>query len=76
MDCCIYQITELANALSTLAQVAGRAGRGEDPGRVIIQTYTTEHPVIEAVQQHDYQTFIQDELEQREALNYPPYGRS
>lgn len=59
----------------TLTQVAGRAGRGEDPGRVIIQTYTPEHPVIEAVKTHDYQSFCDAELEQREALNYPPYGR-
>ncbi|AFZ56036.1 primosomal protein N' [Anabaena cylindrica FACHB-243] len=59
----------------TLTQVAGRAGRGEDPGRVIVQTYTPEHPVIAAVQKHDYHSFSNAELEQREALNYPPYGR-
>ncbi|MEA5593852.1 primosomal protein N' [Rivularia sp. UHCC 0363] len=68
-----YRASE--RAFQTLTQVAGRAGRGEDPGRVIIQTYTTEHQVIQAVQQHDYLSFIQDELAQREALNYPPYGR-
>jgi primosomal protein N' (replication factor Y) (superfamily II helicase) len=62
-------------ALQTLTQVAGRAGRGEEPGRVIVQTYTPEHPVIEAVQNHHYQSFIDIELEQRQALNYPPYGR-
>ncbi|MEC4819022.1 MAG: primosomal protein N', partial [Scytonema sp. PMC 1069.18] len=62
-------------AFQTLTQVAGRAGRGEDPGRVIVQTYTPEHSVIEAVKNHDYHCFIQTELEQREVLNYPPYGR-
>ncbi|MTJ10863.1 MULTISPECIES: primosomal protein N' [unclassified Anabaena] len=59
----------------TLTQVAGRAGRGEDPGRVIVQTYTPEHPVIEAVQKHDYQSFSDAELTERQTLNYPPYGR-
>ncbi|MFM5998301.1 MAG: primosomal protein N' [Dolichospermum sp.] len=59
----------------TLTQVAGRAGRGEDPGRVIIQTYTPEHSIIEAVQKHDYQSFAEEELKQRQTLNYPPYGR-
>ncbi|KAB8316443.1 primosomal protein N' [Tolypothrix campylonemoides VB511288] len=68
-----YRASE--RAFQTLTQVAGRAGRGEEPGRVIIQTYTPEHPVIEAVQNHNYQSFIDVELEQRQALNYPPYGR-
>ncbi|MBD2412189.1 primosomal protein N' [Nostoc calcicola FACHB-3891] len=68
-----YRASE--RAFQTLTQVAGRAGRGDDPGRVIVQTYTSEHAVIEAVRSHDYQSFSQAELEQRQALNYPPYGR-
>ncbi len=62
-------------AFQTLTQVAGRAGRGNDPGRVIVQTYSPEHPVIQSVRYHDYQGFIETELPQREALSYPPYGR-
>ncbi|MEW6498231.1 MAG: primosomal protein N', partial [Cyanobacteriota bacterium] len=61
-------------AFQTLTQVAGRAGRGDDPGRVIIQTYSPQHPVIQCVKGHDYESFSQAELEQRAALNYPPYG--
>ncbi|NET06614.1 MAG: primosomal protein N' [Symploca sp. SIO2B6] len=61
-------------AFQTLTQVAGRAGRGDDPGKVIIQTYSPQHPVIKAVQHHDYQSFAEAELAQRAELNYPPYG--
>lgn len=68
-----YRASE--RAFQTLTQVAGRAGRGDDPGKVIVQTYTPEHQVIEAVRHHDYQSFSDAELEQRQALNYPPYGR-
>ncbi|AFY44502.1 primosomal protein N' [Nostoc sp. PCC 7107] len=68
-----YRASE--RAFQTLTQVAGRAGRGDDPGRVIVQTYTPEHQVIEAVRTHDYQSFCQAELEQRQDLDYPPYGR-
>jgi primosomal protein N' (replication factor Y) len=59
----------------TLTQVAGRAGRGDEPGKVIVQTYSSEHPVIKAVSQHDYDNFSKAELEQRAALNYPPFGK-
>jgi primosomal protein N' (replication factor Y) len=68
-----YRASE--RAFQTLTQVAGRAGRGDDPGRVIIQTYTPDHAVVQAVQQHEFEPFIATELEQRAALNYPPYGR-
>jgi primosomal protein N' (replication factor Y) len=68
-----YRASE--RAFQTLIQVAGRSGRGDDPGRVILQTYTPEHPVIQAARTHDYQSFTEAELQQRATLNYPPYGR-
>ena len=62
-------------AFQTLTQVAGRAGRGNTPGKVIVQTYSPEHPVIQAVKNHDYTSFSQAELATRAELNYPPYGK-
>lgn len=62
-------------AFQTLTQVAGRSGRGEEAGRVILQTYSPNHAVIEAVKAQNYPAFVEAELKHREALLYPPYGR-
>lgn len=57
-----------------LTQVAGRAGRGDDPGRVFIQTYNPDHFALEAAQHHDYQAFADSELVRRQMFGYPPFG--
>ena len=62
-------------ACQTLLQVAGRSGRGSEPGQVILQTYTPDHPVIGSVVGQDYGTFAQGELETRRVLGYPPVGQ-
>ena len=58
-----------------LTQVAGRAGRGAAPGRVVIQTFMPDHYAIRPVRQHDYEAFYRAELAQRAAVAYPPLGR-
>jgi primosomal protein N' (replication factor Y) len=58
-----------------LAQVAGRAGRGEDRGRVIVQTYQPDHFAIAAAARHDFETFARQEITEREDLGYPPHTR-
>ncbi len=58
-----------------VAQVAGRTGRGEKPGRVIVQTYSPDHPAIRAAARHDYHEFVQSELPVRELHGVPPFGR-
>jgi primosomal protein N' (replication factor Y) (superfamily II helicase) len=58
-----------------LSQVAGRSGRGDDPGRVIIQTYGPEHYAIQPLIDHDYKKFFAKEIEFRRALGYPPFGK-
>ena len=58
-----------------LSQVAGRAGRGEAPGRVLIQTFQPEHYVFQAVKFQDYQGFVEQELRIRGQSGYPPFTR-
>jgi primosomal protein N' (replication factor Y) len=58
-----------------LTQVAGRAGRGDACGRVIIQTFNPQHYALQHTRTHDYKSFYQNELEFRKALQYPPFGR-
>ena len=62
-------------AYDLLEQVAGRAGRGERPGTVVIQTYLPDNPVIRAVAGHDRSLFTAYDLAQREEASYPPYVR-
>ncbi len=57
-----------------VTQVAGRTGRGPKGGRVLVQTFTPEHPAIQAATRHDYAAFAAEELPVREALRYPPFG--
>ncbi|MDY6825241.1 MAG: primosomal protein N' [Thermodesulfobacteriota bacterium] len=58
-----------------LAQVAGRAGRGDAPGRVILQTYNPGHFSIAAATKQDYEEFYNQEITFRKALAYPPFSR-
>ena len=58
-----------------LAQVAGRAGRGDRPGRVLVQTYRPTAPAVTAAAAHDYEKFYAAEVEERRERNYPPHGR-
>jgi len=56
-----------------LTQVAGRAGRGETPGEVFVQTYTPFSPSIQFARHHDFDGYVQQELEFRERCDFPPY---
>jgi primosomal protein N' (replication factor Y) len=58
-----------------IAQVAGRAGRGDRPGLVILQTYNPEHFCISAARAQDYAAYYQQEIMFRQALAYPPFSR-
>ena len=57
-----------------ITQVAGRAGRGDRPGRVVVQSYQPEHYAIQFAARHDYTGFFNREIQIRHQFNYPPYS--
>jgi len=58
-----------------IAQVAGRAGRKDGHGKVVIQTTNPEHPVIQHINKGDYHSMYMSQMEDRQAFHYPPYAR-
>ena len=58
-----------------IVQVAGRAGRGQDPGRVLVQTFDPDDSAIQAAAQCNYHRFVAEELPLRREFHYPPYGK-
>lgn len=60
--------------LQLLVQVAGRAGRGEVKGEVVVQTHAPHSPAVQFARHNDFEGFAQQELEQRRAFHYPPYS--
>jgi primosomal protein N' (replication factor Y) len=58
-----------------LVQVAGRAGRADRPGKVLIQTRIPDHPAIQMAARHDVVSFVERELGERRSLRYPPFSR-
>ena len=68
-----YRSGELT--FSLLTQVAGRAGRGDEPARVILQTYSPQHYAVQHATTHDYLAFAREEIRVRKALRFPPYTR-
>jgi len=57
-----------------MTQVAGRAGRGTTPGRVIVQSYYPDHYAVEAAAKHDFDAFVTREMKYRRWMHYPPFG--
>lgn len=67
-----YRSTE--RTFQLLTQVAGRAGRDSSPGRVVIQTYSPNHPAIRFAKSHDYEGFFRYELLERQKALFPPFS--
>jgi primosomal protein N' (replication factor Y) len=68
-----YRASE--RTFSLLTQAAGRAGRGDKPGKVIFQDYDVENKVLEQAARQDYDSFATDELKAREMFFYPPFAQ-
>lgn len=62
-------------AFNMLEQVAGRAGRRDGNGQVLVQTYNPNHPLLRFVRNHDYTAFYEHEIAEREAFEFPPFSR-
>ncbi len=65
----------LERAFQLMMQVSGRAGRREDQGKVMIQTFSADHPIFSDVVQHQYLNFAQRDLRERKKFSYPPFRR-
>ena len=61
-------------AFQQLVQASGRAGRGDNPGEVVIQTYQSEHYAVQYASKQDYEGFYQEEMSFRNMMMYPPAG--
>lgn len=60
-------------AFQLMAQVSGRAGRSQKQGRVFIQTWNPQNPIIHQVVNHDYESMYQTQIQQRQQYKYPPF---
>ena len=58
-----------------ITQVSGQTGRGDSEGRVVLQTYNTDMPVLQWAKVHDYKKFVEEELAARKAFSYPPFSQ-
>lgn len=72
MSLYVHDYHSAERTFQLLTQAAGRAGRGEEPGEVVIQTYTPEHYSVQAAKEQDYEQFYEQEIRYRDLLNYPP----
>jgi len=69
----VFRATE--RSFQLLTQVAGRAGRSDKHGEVIVQTYNPEHSALRHTQTHDYNALFQEEIAIRKQFKYPPFSR-